>query len=407
MAAMADLFGPRSSARFILKPVAIVLGALLFAHWWAFDSLPRYEPAFLADYWGPYFLGPLEWLAAAGVGYYWYQRSYWQPPDARAIEPRLVLMVAGLIGVFIVSGQIILGMFASFGHSPFAHSPRWLLTNMFFAGSTLLAVETGRAVLLRSLGRYSLTGALVFTTVVLVAVQLAESQFMKPGLVDQAKFWGSVFIPLAAIGLVTGFFVLYGGLKAGLLVATPIVAFQYFSPILPVADWPMVALAGVGAPAVGLWIAEGLFAEEEEQEEETGIRLPSVAWTVTGTLALVIFWFSFGFFGYRPVFVPSGSMTPVIHQGDVVLLGPVNPEQVKVGDVVLYQQSNRERILHRVVDIVKGENGDREFVFKGDANNTTDPLPVADKQLIGELVLKVPKIGWLPIRFQQELQKLR
>src|SRR5581483_10999095 len=109
------------------------------------------------------------------------------------------------------------------------------------------------------------------------------------GLAAQLTFWGSVYIPIAATGLVAGFFVMYGGLRAGLLVATPLVLFQYFSPVLPVADWPMTALAGVAGPAVGLWVAEGLFEQDAAGEDESSVvRLPSLAWTVTMVLSLVI-----------------------------------------------------------------------------------------------------------------------
>ena len=34
-------------------------------------------------------------------------------------------------------------------------------------------------------------------------------------------------------------------------------------------------------------------------------------------------------------------MEPHINQGDMVLVGPVNPGDVKVGDIVMYEMSNR------------------------------------------------------------------
>ena len=51
-------------------------------------------------------------------------------------------------------------------------------------------------------------------------------------------------------------------------------------------DW-LLALAGVAGPAIGLWIAEGLFTAEEAPEESTGFfKLPSVAWVMTAVLGL-------------------------------------------------------------------------------------------------------------------------
>jgi len=392
---------PRIAARPALSAVAAVAAALLAARWIAFYGVSQLTDSL----WGPYFLAPMAWLGAAGVAFYAYRHL---PPLAAAehnVERRTVLLVAGLVGVFLVSLQLVIGVFSAFGHSPYAHSPRWLLTNLLFAGSTVVMAEVARGALLRSIGRWSLTLGLVAATVGIAAVQFTNAQCMQDGFTHQAEFWGSQFIPLAAVGLVAGFFILYGGLSAGLLVSAPLVIFTYYSPILPSAEWPIRALVGVAGPAMGLWIAEGLFAAEDPAaEEEKGFfKLPSVAWVLTACIALAIFWFSFGFLGYRPAFVPSHSMEPLIDQGDVVLVGPVNPNTVKVGDIVLYEMSNHQRVLHRVVAIQGGENGGRQFVFKGDNNNTEDLMPVTDKQLIGSYIGRLPKVGWIPIKFNELL----
>ncbi len=374
----------------------------MLARWWAFELVPQMTHSL----WGPYFLAPLGWSLAAAVGIYCYRRIDWQPLTEISVEQSTILTFAALVGLFILSTQLILGMFANFGHSPLAHSPKWLLINFFFAGSILFAVEAARAVLLRVFAPKSLMLSLLLVSLALVAVQIPFAQFVQSGFADQARFWGALFIPMAATGLVAGFFVMYGGLRAGLLVSAPLVAFQYFSPILPVADWPMLALAGVGGPAIGLWVAEGLFSDEEENEER-GFQLPSVSWVATMVVAAAIFWFGFGFFGYKPMFVPTISMEPNIEQGDVVLLGPVDPDKVKVGDIILYGQDKRTRVLHRVTDIRLGEDGGRVFILKGDNNNGDDLLPVPGANLMGKFVVRVPKLGWLPIKFQQELAKLR
>jgi signal peptidase len=301
---------------------------------------------------------------------------------------------------------VITGMIADFGISPFAHSPRWLAINFLFAGAPLLAIEASRAAFLRAVGPRTLTVALVATSLGLAAIQFPLRHYQLDGFTANAEFWGSVFIPLVATGLLAGFFVLYGGLRAGLLITAPIVAFTYFSPVLPIAPWPILALVGVAGPATGLWIAESLFSDvvEEEARQANGVfSLPSVAWVLTAVIALAIFWFSFGFFGYRPSFVPSHSMEPLINQGDVVLAGPVEPDQVKVGDIVLYELGNGRQVLHRVVEITKSEDGKRLFITRGDNNNTEDLRPVTDEQIVGRYVGRVPYLGWVPIKFNQWL----
>jgi signal peptidase I len=387
-----------------LPAAAVALGSVLLAYWLANEVIPVH----IYSLWGPYFLAPMCWLAAAAVGV-WAVR---QQPRFVATGPatlplRATLTVSILVGCFLVALQFILGMFAQFGHSPFAHTPRWFVINLLFAGSSLLAIEAGRGLFLRASARQSMTFALVGSTVLFALLQFPLTRFTGDGLRHNIEFWGSYFLPAAALGLLAGFFYVYGGLRAALLVTAPLTVFQYYSPILPVADWPIRALVGVGGPAVGLWIAEGLFAAEEEPLEGASRALPSVAWLLTAVVALAIFWFSFGFFGFRPAFVPSHSMEPNISQGDLVLVGPVNAADVKVGDIVLYQLPNKQRVLHRVVEIRTGENGGTEFIFKGDNNNTTDLMPVTGEQFIGRYVGRVPKMGWIPIKFNQLIGKAR
>ncbi len=404
MIALPQRFAPQVSLRNGLVASVVLACGLLLTRWWAFDLVPSH----IHSLWGPYFVAPMGWLAVAALAFVLYRRLDVPAALETVVEQRMVLFVGGLIGVFLVSIQFFLGMMAGFGHSPYAHSPRWLAINLLFAGATLVAVEVSRAALLRALGPRSLTLALVVATLALAALQFPTSQLMQAGLSHGAEFWGSRFIPLAATGLLAGFFVLYGGIGAGLLISAPLVIFQFYSPILPVADWPILALAGVAGPAIGLWIAEGLFTAEEAPEESTGFfKLPSVAWVMTAVIGLGIFWFSFGFFGFRPAFVPSHSMEPLINQGDVVLVGPVDASTVKVGDIVLYEMSNRQRVLHRVVDVKTGEDGGREFIFKGDNNNAEDLLPVTGKQLIGTYKARVPKLGWIPIKFNNLIGGLR
>jgi signal peptidase len=389
---------PRIASRPALSAAIAVVVALLAARWFAFYGVNEMTRSL----WGPYALAPVSWLAAAGVAFYAYSRLQPLPAAEHNVERKTVLFVAGLVGLFLVSLQLVIGAFSGFGHSPYAHSPRWLAVNLLFAGATVVMAECARAALLRSIGRWSLTLALVVASVGIAAVQFTNAQLFQDGLAHQSEFWGAQFIPLAAIGLVAGFFILYGGLKAGLLVSAPLVAFTYYSPILPSAEWPIRALVGVAGPAMGLWIAEGMFTADEAPEESAGwFHLPSVSWVITAVIGLAIFWFSFGFFGFRPAFVPSHSMEPLINQGDVVLVGPVHADTVKVGDIVLYEMPNKQRVLHRVIAINEGTGGEREFTFKGDNNNAADLLPVTEKQLIGTYKQRVPKIGWVAIKFNQ------
>lgn len=76
---------------------------------------------------------------------------------------------------------------------------------------------------------------------------------------------------------------------------------------------------------------------------------------------------------YRPVTVLTQSMKPTMPAGSVVLVTPIEPGTVRVGDVITYRipVEDRRVVTHRVVEIL--ERGSAPVVrTKGDATDTVD-----------------------------------
>ena len=92
--------------------------------------------------------------------------------------------------------------------------------------------------------------------------------------------------------------------------------------------------------------------------------------------------------------VLTGSMTPEIPVGSVVLVRPVDPATLEIGDVATYRPEQNEDafITHRVIGI-EDKGPSREFVFKGDANDDRDFEPVSSRDVVGEVWFHVPFLG--------------
>ncbi len=92
--------------------------------------------------------------------------------------------------------------------------------------------------------------------------------------------------------------------------------------------------------------------------------------------------------------VLTGSMTPQIPVGSVVLVRPVDSRTLKVGDVATYQTApgKEEFITHRIVDIDTSTEP-ASFTFKGDANKGPDIDPVPAGAIRGEVWFHVPYLG--------------
>lgn len=92
--------------------------------------------------------------------------------------------------------------------------------------------------------------------------------------------------------------------------------------------------------------------------------------------------------------VLSGSMTPKLPVGSVVLIRPVDPGTLHVGDVATYQKEpgKAEYVTHRIVAIDTSTTP-TTFTFKGDANNGPDIDPVPATAIRGKAWFSVPYLG--------------
>ncbi|KQO96667.1 signal peptidase I [Leifsonia sp. Leaf264] len=100
--------------------------------------------------------------------------------------------------------------------------------------------------------------------------------------------------------------------------------------------------------------------------------------------------------GATPLTVLTQSMEPTLPPGTLVVVGPVEPADVRVGDVVTYQirSGEPEVITHRVIAVTSASDGSYTFTTKGDNNAVEDPPVVAD-QLKGRLWYSIPLVGWV------------
>lgn len=99
--------------------------------------------------------------------------------------------------------------------------------------------------------------------------------------------------------------------------------------------------------------------------------------------------------GYRSFTVRSGSMTPAIETGDVVVTKPIPPLAARVGDVVTFvdPEGTGKLFSHRVQS-VRALGGDVAFVTRGDANTSTERWRVSASGSIGKVAYRIPKIGY-------------
>ncbi|MEC5152078.1 signal peptidase I [Cryobacterium sp. GrIS_2_6] len=101
--------------------------------------------------------------------------------------------------------------------------------------------------------------------------------------------------------------------------------------------------------------------------------------------------------GSTPLIVLTSSMEPTLPPGTLIIVRPVTPDEIRIGDVVTYQIRSGEPgvITHRVTAISSSSEGGRTFTFKGDNNSVADADQVLPVQIQGRLWYSVPWVGWV------------
>jgi signal peptidase I len=132
----------------------------------------------------------------------------------------------------------------------------------------------------------------------------------------------------------------------------------------------------------------------------SNVLVTLLVWTVLGagaTLALAIA--APIVMGWRPLAVLSGSMAPALDTGDEIVVRPITPVELRVGDIVTFNDSSRRDVLvtHRVRDVrVVGKTV--HVVTRGDANTGSERWSVAARGHVGRVAYRVPKLGYLTVQ---------
>lgn len=105
-----------------------------------------------------------------------------------------------------------------------------------------------------------------------------------------------------------------------------------------------------------------------------------------------------------PVFnayvVLSGSMLPTIQIKDIVVTKKVPEEELNINDIITFISPDTRfggiSITHRIIDKYYDDSiGSYSYRTQGDNNNVADNVLVPNSNVLGKVILKIPKLGYI------------
>ncbi len=108
-------------------------------------------------------------------------------------------------------------------------------------------------------------------------------------------------------------------------------------------------------------------------------------------------------FGIEVLTILSPSMEPKYPTGSLIYLVDVDKvSDLKIGDVITFQITDKTTATHRIKEIIPDENNPKilRFRTKGDNNDTYDGKLVEFKDVKGKAVFCIPLLGYLAMYMQ-------
>lgn len=307
------------------------------------------------------------------------------------------------MAVIMIVVQFLAGLIDGLGKSPYSHSLTGIVNNIFLVSTVLIGRELVRHYLVNSITKVESYKIFILVALFMTIITFPMTKFTDFKSYEEiVKFIAQFLAPEFSKNLLATVLVFYGGAMSSILFMGTLEAFYWFSPILPDLKWITAALVGILTPIFLLSFAEIIYNVEarirkrKDQKEENPL-----SWIITTLTSIGIIWFSVGVFPIYPSVIATGSMSPMIKPGDIVLVDKkVDANKLSKGQVIQFKRDNI-LISHRVIDIVE-KDGVKSYKTQGDNNSGADTELVKPQDVKGEIIQVVPKLGWPTLLFRSQ-----
>ena len=194
------------------------------------------------------------------------------------------------------------------------------------------------------------------------------------------------------------------GYKSAIIYSLVIGLYTYVLPIIPDLSEYLTSLVRFLLPIIILYrIILTVKNEDDEKLTRDYNKKDYVSLALAVLITATLVYFSSGYFKYYAIAIATGSMSPTINRGDVVIIKKTTDlDSINIGDVLVYDYHNH-LIVHRLTNKIKVDNK-YYFYTKGDANKDEDSYAIEEDMVIGTTSIRIPYLG-LPTVWLNELRE--
>ena len=203
------------------------------------------------------------------------------------------------------------------------------------------------------------------------------------------------FLPSITENILCTYLSLHLGYKPGIIYLIIMNLYKYILPIIPNPNEYLYSLIFLILPLIVLVKIKNYFKQDRINEQSYSNykenKRELISFIPLIILIIVLVCTVSNYFRFYAIAIASGSMTPHISKGDVVIVDK-KFKNLEIGDVLAYKYEGKI-IVHRVYKIINNNN--EYFIYtKGDANKDFDNYKITEDMFIGVVKIKIPLIGY-------------
>lgn len=308
-------------------------------------------------------------------------------------EVNFVVIVTTLIYFLI---YFLLGYIKGFANNPYDSTLRGIITNLWTFLPMLIVREYVRYYMINNCDQKRILSWTLFISLMFVAVDLNIYKFdtyFETSLTT-LEFIIETLLPGIVTNLYLTYICYFAGYKTSVLYALLPQLALYVLPILPDADWSVLSILNSAVPFFSYIYINYMINKMDKTLNHKEVKTVDLkGWLSMIAIVILMICFGVGLFPIEPLVIASNSMAPKIYKGDIVIIQDKDVSEVKKGDIIRYKMDGYY-VVHRVVMINEDEEGNRQFITKGDNNEDIDLYPVKEYQYAGTIKFDIPYLGY-------------
>lgn len=211
---------------------------------------------------------------------------------------------------------------------------------------------------------------------------------------DIFNFIAITLLPAISTNIALSYIVSKVGYKPTILYSEVIRLYRYLLPLIPNPSPYIYSIIMLVLPIILAFRINKFYDKMKDSELNSRNNKRKLKGLIILLIPVIfLIYLVSGYFRFHAIVIASGSMSPVIYKGDIVVIDKenINYDELKEGTVIAFYHDNKI-IVHRLVKKFKYDNNEYLLYTKGDNNEFVDDF-IYPKDVYGIVKFKIPYIG--------------